>query len=51
MTAQQMIAQLNTQDVVALALAALGLVLAWWLHRKLATPSGCARCPMQQADD
>ena len=46
-----MTAQLNTQDVVALVLAALGLVLAWWLHRKLATPSGCARCPMQHADD
>ncbi len=46
-----MAAQLDMQDVVALALAALGLVLAWWLHRKLQAPSGCARCPMKQPDD
>ena len=46
-----MTAQLDMQDVVALALAALGLVLAWWLHHRLVKPSRCARCPLKQPED
>jgi hypothetical protein len=47
----QMTAQLDMQDVVALALAALGMVLAWWLHHRLVKPSRCARCPLRPADE
>ncbi|MHC4900007.1 MAG: hypothetical protein ACYTGW_23190 [Planctomycetota bacterium] len=46
-----MTAQLDMQDVVALALAAAGLVLAWWLHYRLAKPARCARCSLRPADE
>ncbi len=37
---------LTWQDGVAVILALMGLLFAWWLHRKAASPHGCGRCPM-----
>ena len=39
---------LTWQDGAALLLALMGLLFAWWLHRKAASPHGCGRCPMLQ---
>ncbi len=39
---------LTWQDGAALLLALMGLLFAWWLHRKAAAPHGCGRCPMLQ---
>ncbi len=41
---------LTWQDGVAVLLALMGLLFAWWLHRKAATPHGCGRCPMLEND-
>ena len=40
-------AVIGWQDAVAVGLAVLGFTVAWWLHRRLKKPSGCARCPLQ----
>ena len=45
------IAQLDMNDLLALTMAAGGLVMAWWLHRRFLKPSGCAQCPMKRPED
>jgi hypothetical protein len=37
------------QDPVALGLAVVGIGLAFWLHRRLAEPHGCGKCPLRDS--
>jgi hypothetical protein len=36
------------QDPAALAAAALGLALAWWLQRRFGAKRGCGGCPAKE---